>query len=364
LLSRCKDYDKDNIDPKKIETLKPLIEAPEYEEGKIQNASVAAFGLSKWVKAMVQYDEAMKVVKPKQEELKVAKEAAASAQAKWDAALEKLRAVEAQMKTLMDEFEAAKAHEQKLTDEYEDADRKCKRAVALIEKLGKEEENWKISLERSRSDKLNVVGDIIISSGIIAYLGVFTADYRKIAISSWLEIMHSFEIKSTDNFSLKEVLGSGVKIQQWFIEELPQEDFAVENAIIMDNSDRWPLMIDPQMQGNNWVRCMEKDISKIKPTMDSKQMARVLRNCISLGTPLLLEDSEESFDPMIEPLLGKLIEKKGNMWTIKLGDEIIPYQKEFKFYVTTKLSKPHFAPEVCVKVTMLNFMVTEDGLLD
>jgi dynein heavy chain len=47
------------------ETLKPLIEAPDYEEGKIENASKAAFGLSKWVKAMVQYDEAMKVVKPK-----------------------------------------------------------------------------------------------------------------------------------------------------------------------------------------------------------------------------------------------------------------------------------------------------------
>jgi len=58
-----------------------------------------------------------------------------------------------------------------------------------------------------------VVGDIVISSGIIAYLGVFTATYRKIAIRSWLDIMQSFEIKSTDNFSLKEVLGNGVKIQ-------------------------------------------------------------------------------------------------------------------------------------------------------
>lgn len=32
--------------------------------------------------------------------------------------------------------------------------------------------------------------------------------------------------------------------------------------------------------------------------------------------------------------------------------------------MTTKLSRPHYAPEVCVKVTMLNFMVTEDGLQD
>lgn len=35
LLPRCQGYDKDNIDPKKIEVLKPLIEHPDYEEGKI-----------------------------------------------------------------------------------------------------------------------------------------------------------------------------------------------------------------------------------------------------------------------------------------------------------------------------------------
>ena len=62
--------------------------------------------------------------------------------------------------------------------------------------------------------------------------------------------------------------------------------------------------------------------------------------------------------------MGKIIDKKGRSWTIKLGDSHIEYNKDFKFYITTKLSKPHFAPEICVKVTMLNFMVTEDGLLD
>ena len=132
----------------------------------------------------------------------------------------------------------------------------------------------------------------------------------------------------------------------------------------MDNSERWPLMIDPQMQANNWIRAMHKDIQKIKPTMEGKMIARVLKNCISMGIPLLLEDSEETFDPMVEPLLGKQIEKKGGIMTIQLGDERIEYCEEFLFYVTTKLSKPHFAPEVCVLVTMLNFMVTEDGLFD
>jgi len=50
---------------------------------------------------------------------------------------------------------------------------------------------------------------------------------------------------------------------------------------------------------------MEKDIHKIKPTMDGKVITRILKNCITMGNPLLLEDSEETFDPMVEPLLGK-----------------------------------------------------------
>ena len=109
---------------------------------------------------------------------------------------------------------------------------------------------------------------------------------------------------------------------------------------------------------------MEKTLHSIKPTMDQKVVGRTLKNCIQMGNPVLLEDANETFDPMMEPLLGKQIAKKGTNWFIKLGDEQIEYSRDFKFYVTTKLSKPHFAPEVCVKVTMLNFMVTEDGLQD
>jgi hypothetical protein len=41
--------------------------------------SQAALGISNWTKAIVQYDEAMKVVKPKQQQLKEAEEASAKA---------------------------------------------------------------------------------------------------------------------------------------------------------------------------------------------------------------------------------------------------------------------------------------------
>jgi dynein heavy chain len=174
LLGRCKEFKKDDIPPEVIAAVKPIVELPEFNDEVLKKASTAAAGLGKWVRAMVQYDEAMKIVKPKQAQLAGAKEASAAAQALWDAALEKLRAVEAQMKELVDRLDAAEAKKKQLQDEFETAERKLLRANQLISKLKDEEVNWAKSLVQNRAFKECLVGDIIISSGIIAYLGVFT----------------------------------------------------------------------------------------------------------------------------------------------------------------------------------------------
>ena len=43
---------------------------------------------------------------------------------------------------------------------------------------------------------------------------------------------------------------------------------------------------------------------------------------------------------------------------IKLGDAVIPYHNDFKFYMTTKLPNPHYTPEVSTKVTLVNFTLS------
>lgn len=37
--------------------------------------------------------------------------------------------------------------------------------------------------------------------------------------------------------------------QKWQNEGLPSDRMSIENATILSNSERWPLMIDPQLQG-------------------------------------------------------------------------------------------------------------------
>ena len=85
---------RDNIDPKVVETLTPIVYGDDYQYKVVKKSSVAAAGLGKWVKAMIQYDEAMKVVRPKQAQLKEAKEKAAVAQGIWDTALAALKEIQ------------------------------------------------------------------------------------------------------------------------------------------------------------------------------------------------------------------------------------------------------------------------------
>lgn len=109
---------------------------------------------------------------------------------------------------------------------------------------------------------------------------------------------------------------------------------------------------------------MEKEREiKIMKFSDGNYL-KILENCIRIGNPVLMENVYEELDPAIEPLLQKQIFKKGNSLNIRLGDTTIEYSKDFKFYMTTKLRNPHFLPEVSTKVTLLNFMITYEGLAD
>jgi dynein heavy chain len=40
---------------------------------------------------------------------------------------------------------------------------------------------------------------------------------------------------------------------------------------------------------------------------------------------------------------------------VRLGDSDVDYDPGFRLFMTTKLPNPHYLPEVCIKVTIINF---------
>ena len=80
------------------------------------------------------------------------------------------------------------------------------------------------------------------------------------------------------------------------------------------------------------------------------------------GEILLLEDMGEDIDPSIEQIVSKAVYQEDCILKINIGDKPVDYHQSFRLFLTTKMANPHFLPEVSIKLTVINFTVTFDGL--
>lgn len=109
---------------------------------------------------------------------------------------------------------------------------------------------------------------------------------------------------------------------------------------------------------------MEKDNNIQATKLSNPKFLQMVETGIRLGQPVLLENIDETLDPSLEPVLQKNVVKQAGSWQIRLGDTWVPYSMDFRLIITTKLANPHYLPEICIKVTVINFTVTPDGLED
>ncbi len=147
---------------------------------------------------------------------------------------------------LNDEFTAMTKKKASLETNIDLCQKKLDRASKLIGGLGGEKERWSLAAKELGERAVNITGDVLISSGVVAYLGAFTVDFRQEATQRWHEQCRERKIPCSDVFSVNNTLGEPVKIREWNIAGLPVDSFSVDNGIIVSNSRRWPLMIDPQ----------------------------------------------------------------------------------------------------------------------
>ncbi|CAK9804315.1 Dynein axonemal heavy chain 7 [Anthophora plagiata] len=133
---------------------------------------------------------------------------------------------------------------------------------------------------------------------------------------------------------------------------------------VLRNARRWPLIIDPQTQANRWIKNMERENNLNIIRLSQPDYSRVVENALQFGQPVLLEHVAEELDAVLEPVLLKETFRQAGALCIKFGDSIVEYNSEFRLYITTRLRNPHYLPEVAVKVTLLNFMITPIGLED
>ena len=363
-IKNLKGYDRDNISPKILRKILKYTKEPNMQIEVVRNVSTAASSLCMWVHAMYTYSVVAKDVEPKKRQLDKLNAELATANAALAEKQAVLKGVLDKVAELQATSDANTKEKQELAAKSEQTKNRLVRAEKLTVGLADEHVRWKATVEEMKEQRVRLVGDIFLSAACISYYGAFTSSYRHDLMNLWRDGILATVIPCSEGSTLLNVMGDPVQIRDWQLNGLPTDQVSTENAVVVTRARRWPLMIDPQGQANKWIKKMESRSNLNVTKMTDPNLLRSLDTAIRLGQPFLVENIDEELDASIEPILLKQTFKQGSRTLIHLGDSDIDYDPNFRFYLTTKMANPHYMPEVCIKVTIINFTVTSEGLQD
>jgi len=361
-LDRLLNFDKEVLVDSLLAKISKFVSNPDYQPDVIGKVSNAAKGLCQWVHAMYSYGVIAKEIAPKrmmlkqaQEELKQKQDALAITQAD-------LADVVAKVQVLKEKYEKSASNKASLQSELADLELKLERAEALVDGLSGEKKRWVGSIEVLEGQTRCLPGDVCIAAAYMSYSGAFPSEYRKKLVNDWIPMLARAQIPYTSDFDFASFLANPSDVRDWNIQGLPSDSFSTENGVIVTRGNRWPLLVDPQGQGNKWIKSMEMANGLIVTTLSAPDMVRQIEHAVQFGVPVLIQDVKEAIDPILENVVAKQFVRKGGSITVKLGDKDLEYSPKFRLYFTSKLMNPHYTPEVSTKLTVINFTVKEQGL--
>merc|ERR1711871_1416437 len=171
-------YDKDNIPERTIKKLQVYMKNPDFVPETVEKVSKAAKSLCMWVRAMDTYARVAKNVESKRQRLREAETKVAEMSKLLAAKQAELAEVQAKVASLEEKLSETMRQRDDLQQQSDDTTTKLTRAEQLISGLGGEKVRWEAELDQLQEDRVNLVGNVLVAAGCIAYGGPFTASYR------------------------------------------------------------------------------------------------------------------------------------------------------------------------------------------
>ena len=361
-LNDLKNFDRDNVSDKTLKKIGIYTKNPELEPDKVAIVSVACKSLMQWIMAIENYAKVYRIVAPKQEKLDNAMRTLAEKQALLAAARAKLEELNAQLAELYRQLNEKTELLNELRLKEEKLRKQLERAIILVESLSGERERWIETVANLDTQFEKLPGDCLISTAFISYLGPFDTKYREILLNKWFLLIKDKQIPSTDELKITSFLSDPVTVREWNIQGLPADDFSTENGVIITKGSRWPLIIDPQMQANTWIKNNESKNDLKVIDFGQLDYLKTLEIALRNGNPVLLQNVGEHIDQAINPILRKSYTIQSGIKYIKFNDKFISFDYNFRLYISTKIANPHYPPEISSKTTIVNFALKQDGL--
>lgn len=179
-------------------------------------------------------------------------------------------------------------------------------AQQLLGQLSGENERWRQQVQILEKELSLVPARALISSAYLVYLGGANETVREIQLKEWLS---GFKLQ---DYSFRNFLSSEQEMLTWKKEGLPADTLSMENAIMIMNTLRTPLIIDPATQASEWLKNSLKksnDNVEVLNNQDSKFNTN-LELSIRFGKILIIQEVD-GIESMLIPILRKDLIQQG-----------------------------------------------------
>ncbi|KAL8274807.1 hypothetical protein Esti_001282 [Eimeria stiedai] len=381
-LQRLLEFDRDAIAPSVMAALSPYEEDADFDPEVIKKASVAATSLCLWIKALIAYDRAACAVRPRRAALQHAQCELQTARALLREKKHELHSLEALIEQLSTQYQQSLQHSENIQQEVRKFQARLEVAEKLIASLGGESTRWSQSFETLKKQAECIIGDSTLSAAFMEFGGVFRPSYRSRCLTRWKEALEKHGLVVKLNYSLQDALSTPEQVQQWVMQGLPNDELSIQNATIILRTQCCPMLIDPHQQAVQWLAQTFPDMKVLRA--EEPNLLRSLQLMVQCGALVVIECFSENVDPSLNPLLElkrpiqaqrtfsgldvtgaargdePALERAPS--SVAFGNSIVEINPSFRLLLQTPLNAPHFSPEVCARLTLVDFSIACKGL--
>lgn len=360
-ISRVMKFDVSTVKASVRKEIRPAID--ELDPEVIKKSSGAAAPLAYWLKAQMDYADIKDTLAPMEEEVANLTKENEKKEQEMVETENKIKEMETRIKVLQEDYAVLLSKIEEFKRELEVVGSQIEKSEALMASLNTEKTRWESSLKDFTFHFQTLTGDVLLSAAFLTYLGFFDQFYRQTLLKKWKSFVTLSKVPFKKDISIIEYLTSPSERIIWQSKGLPADDLCVQNAIILKRYNRYPLIIDPAGQAIDFVINLYSDGErKLSRTsfMDEGFMKQ-LETSLRFGIPILIQDVEK-IEPILNSVLNKETTKQGGRTIIRLGDQTVDFNADFKLFMITRNSEARFTPDLCSRVTFVNFTVTKSSL--
>jgi len=362
-ISTIKNAKAEDLGEKVTNIIKKEIKDPnnKWDIERIKGAFKEVGLLAEWIQSTVECAEINNQMEPMKKEIAELNKKKDAVVKEFEQILKAKEEIEKSIEQLKVNYDESVVESNNIKQSMEEVKSKVERSEKLLINLSGEKDRWGKQMDEFKVHINNLLGDTFLSSSFLAYIGFYDAFYRKYLKDKSRAIVKQNEILSSNDLDEVEWLTKANDKVNWQNCKLPNDNICLENATILQRFNRYPLIIDPAGQATEFIKTFYQSKKLNTTSFTDTNFLKVLESALRFGYPILVQDVEK-IDPIMNSLLNKEIHKQSGRNLIRIGDQEIDFSLTFNMFMVTRDSSCNFTPDLCSRVTFLNFTITPSSL--